>query len=182
MDMDMDPYCSAVNKPWGLVLHQGIPEECGPERKLFVVDDRVARSKPAGTWKLKKCAVCGRAATHYTVDGGDSKLICSEYPKCKKSESCPYCDGKNPLCSNCTNVVPFVPAEREDGFYWVQVLGRDEDEISSPLVAEWRTGRVRSTVTGVSLPWERGWRLGSQELGAVKVLSGRIPPPRSNHE
>ncbi len=28
MDMDMDPYCSAVNRPWGLVLHRGKPSEC----------------------------------------------------------------------------------------------------------------------------------------------------------
>lgn len=29
MDMDMDPYCAAVNKPWGQVLYRGRPQECG---------------------------------------------------------------------------------------------------------------------------------------------------------
>ena len=28
MDMDMDPYCAAVNKPWGRVLFRGTPNEC----------------------------------------------------------------------------------------------------------------------------------------------------------
>lgn len=40
MDMDLDPYCSAVNKPWGQVLHRGKPKECGPESKLWVIDTR----------------------------------------------------------------------------------------------------------------------------------------------
>jgi hypothetical protein len=40
MDMDMDPYCAAVNKPWGRVLFRGIPEECGPTRKLWSIDTR----------------------------------------------------------------------------------------------------------------------------------------------
>jgi hypothetical protein len=40
MDMDMDPYCAAVNKPWGLVLHRGKPPECGDESKLWKADER----------------------------------------------------------------------------------------------------------------------------------------------
>ncbi len=43
MDMDMDPYCAAVNKPWGKVLHRGIPKECKDddgELKLWVKDTR----------------------------------------------------------------------------------------------------------------------------------------------
>jgi hypothetical protein len=40
MDMDMDPYCAAVNKPYGLVLWQGKPKECGPESKLWQPDQR----------------------------------------------------------------------------------------------------------------------------------------------
>lgn len=40
MDMDLEPYCSAVNKPWGKVLHRGVPEQCGPERTLWVEDLR----------------------------------------------------------------------------------------------------------------------------------------------
>ncbi len=43
MDMDMDPYCAAVNPPWGRVLHRGKPEECGPESKLYVLDTRRGR-------------------------------------------------------------------------------------------------------------------------------------------
>lgn len=40
MDMDMNPYCAAVNKPWGQVLFRGRPEECGPDGKLWVPDSR----------------------------------------------------------------------------------------------------------------------------------------------
>lgn len=40
MDMDMDPYCSAVNKPWGTVLHRGRPVECGPNSLLWQKDER----------------------------------------------------------------------------------------------------------------------------------------------
>lgn len=40
MDMDMNPYCSAVNQPWGRVLHIGRPIECGPEAKLWRPDRR----------------------------------------------------------------------------------------------------------------------------------------------
>lgn len=40
MDMDMDPYCAAVNKPWGRVLFRGKPEECGPESRLWEPDVR----------------------------------------------------------------------------------------------------------------------------------------------
>jgi len=43
MDMDLDPYCGAVNKPFGQVLHRGKPAECGPENKLWQLDTR--RSK-----------------------------------------------------------------------------------------------------------------------------------------
>jgi hypothetical protein len=46
MDMDMDPYCSAVNQPWGLVLRQGKPEDCGSESKLWEKDTR--GNSPAG--------------------------------------------------------------------------------------------------------------------------------------
>ena len=37
MDMDMDPYCAAVNKPYG---YTGIPQECGEDRKLWQIDKR----------------------------------------------------------------------------------------------------------------------------------------------
>lgn len=37
---DMNPYCSAVNKPWGKALHTGKPKECGPESRLWVRDAR----------------------------------------------------------------------------------------------------------------------------------------------
>jgi len=40
MDMDMDPYCAAVNAPWGRVLCRGKPEECGAESKLWEPDNR----------------------------------------------------------------------------------------------------------------------------------------------
>lgn len=40
MDMDLDPYCAAVNKPWGQTLSRGIPKECGPELKLWERDLR----------------------------------------------------------------------------------------------------------------------------------------------
>lgn len=40
MDMDMDPYCAAVNKPFGTVLHRGKPKECGPESLLWKRDGR----------------------------------------------------------------------------------------------------------------------------------------------
>ena len=44
MDMDMDPYCAAdevmKKHPFGLVLYRGLPEECGPERKLWELDKR----------------------------------------------------------------------------------------------------------------------------------------------
>lgn len=43
MDMDMDPYCAAVNKPWGTALSRGPVKECGPDLKLWVMDER--RSK-----------------------------------------------------------------------------------------------------------------------------------------
>lgn len=42
MDMDMDPYCAAVNEPWGQVLYRGKPGECGPENKLWKKDERRA--------------------------------------------------------------------------------------------------------------------------------------------
>jgi len=45
MDMDLDPYCAAVNKPWGLVLHRGKPKECGPESKLWEKDTRNDKSE-----------------------------------------------------------------------------------------------------------------------------------------
>lgn len=48
MDMDLDPYCSAVNKPWGVVLHRGKPAECGPESKLWEADTRGAQVRPKG--------------------------------------------------------------------------------------------------------------------------------------
>ena len=40
MDMDLDPYCGAVNAPWGLTLTRGRPEECGKEFKLWKIDLR----------------------------------------------------------------------------------------------------------------------------------------------
>lgn len=40
MDMDMDPYCAAVNPPFGRVLWQGKPAECGPDSLLWKKDDR----------------------------------------------------------------------------------------------------------------------------------------------
>lgn len=40
MEPDSDIYCAAVNKPFGLVLTQGVPDECGPERKLWEKDVR----------------------------------------------------------------------------------------------------------------------------------------------
>lgn len=40
MDMDMDPYCSAVNKVFGLRLSAGKPQECGHDSKLWVPDMR----------------------------------------------------------------------------------------------------------------------------------------------
>lgn len=40
MDMDLDPYCAAVNKPWGLSLCGPKPKECGPENKLWEPDTR----------------------------------------------------------------------------------------------------------------------------------------------
>lgn len=43
MDMDLDPYCSAVNPPWGRALYTGKPEECGPESKLWTLDTRGRR-------------------------------------------------------------------------------------------------------------------------------------------
>lgn len=43
MDMDLDPYCSVVNPPWGRSLWTGKPQECGEENKLWVLDSR--RSK-----------------------------------------------------------------------------------------------------------------------------------------
>jgi hypothetical protein len=45
MDMDMDPYCAAVNRPWGRVLHRGKPKECGPESKLWEADTRGQEKK-----------------------------------------------------------------------------------------------------------------------------------------
>jgi len=29
-----------------------------------------------------KCARCGEPATHHTLDGADSKIVCSDYPGC----------------------------------------------------------------------------------------------------
>jgi hypothetical protein len=40
MDMDMEPYCLDVNKPWGQNLSRGMPPECGPELKLWKPDER----------------------------------------------------------------------------------------------------------------------------------------------
>ena len=40
MDMSMDPYCIAVNKPWGQALFRGHPTECGPDYRLWVRDAR----------------------------------------------------------------------------------------------------------------------------------------------
>lgn len=55
MDMDMDPYCAAVNKPHGLILARGIPTECGEGRKLWELDTR-------GQADPRTCYVCGRKA------------------------------------------------------------------------------------------------------------------------
>ena len=43
MDMDMDPYCAAVNKPHGQVLFRGHPTACGPKYKLWEQDTRGGR-------------------------------------------------------------------------------------------------------------------------------------------
>jgi len=46
MDMDLDPYCSAVNRPWGQTLCRGTPKEClRPDgtRALWVLDTRRAK-------------------------------------------------------------------------------------------------------------------------------------------
>jgi len=43
MDMDMDPYCTAVNLPWGKVLTRGRPEECGEQYLLWQKDIRSLR-------------------------------------------------------------------------------------------------------------------------------------------
>lgn len=40
MDPDLQPYCAAVNKPWGRVLYRGRPDECGPDAKLWTEDTR----------------------------------------------------------------------------------------------------------------------------------------------
>ena len=48
MDMDMDPYCGAVNKPWGQTLHRRKPEECGSDNKLWQLDTRRGTS-----WKAR---------------------------------------------------------------------------------------------------------------------------------
>lgn len=40
MDMDMDPYCAAVNKPYGRMLYSGRPPECGDDFKLWERDPR----------------------------------------------------------------------------------------------------------------------------------------------
>ena len=40
MDMDLDPYCAAVNQPFGRVLFRGKPKECGPDSKLWTEDTR----------------------------------------------------------------------------------------------------------------------------------------------
>jgi hypothetical protein len=37
---DMNPYCSAVNKPWGQALYRGHPTECGPDFRLWTRDTR----------------------------------------------------------------------------------------------------------------------------------------------
>lgn len=42
MDMDLQIYCAAVNKPWGRVLFRGKPAECGPESKLWEEDTRAS--------------------------------------------------------------------------------------------------------------------------------------------
>ena len=39
MEPDCNPYCAAVNPPWGRSLMQK-PEECGPENKLWIPDPR----------------------------------------------------------------------------------------------------------------------------------------------
>jgi len=44
MDMDLDPYCSAVNQPWGQTLSHGKPKECGAENKLWEIDIRNLRN------------------------------------------------------------------------------------------------------------------------------------------
>jgi hypothetical protein len=44
MDMDMDPYCAVVNKPYGLNLTRNPrPPECGEEYKLWERDTRGKR-------------------------------------------------------------------------------------------------------------------------------------------
>lgn len=48
MDMDMGPYCAAVNEPWGQTLSRGKPKECGPESKLWVLDERRRRAGNGG--------------------------------------------------------------------------------------------------------------------------------------
>lgn len=40
MDMDMDPYCAAVNPPFGTTLIRGRVPECGDEAKLWELDRR----------------------------------------------------------------------------------------------------------------------------------------------
>lgn len=41
MDMEMDPYCAAVNKPYGQILHGGRPLECA----RFELWEKDTRSK-----------------------------------------------------------------------------------------------------------------------------------------
>lgn len=48
MDMDMDPYCSVVNKPWGRVLRLGHPIECGDGFALWQLDTRNRKQKRKG--------------------------------------------------------------------------------------------------------------------------------------
>lgn len=49
MDMDLEPYCSAVNKPWGqTIAGRPRPPECGPEGKLWQLDTRGSKAPREG--------------------------------------------------------------------------------------------------------------------------------------
>lgn len=38
--------------------------------------------------KRLTCEQCGRSASHYTVDGAESKLVCSRFPGCRARHGC----------------------------------------------------------------------------------------------
>lgn len=49
-------------------------------QRVYRADETPYVSPPKA---MTQCKRCGREATHFTIDGGDSDACCADYPRCK---------------------------------------------------------------------------------------------------